>query len=614
MVQDGDSRFIGLDMRRDPASVAEGYYTIGEHVSCDDGTVKTRNGNIVVPWGDTYQYTQPYTLRPVERHEGIIDAIRFADTVSLRDYIMLATATEAVLCLPGTTALTIAYPVNYTAVDGARLIQAYDKVFLFNGKNARPLVWDGDKTSSFVFADSADATVTDLGGSFSKPPKTTVACYHKNRIWAKGDDANQVFPSDILDYTSFYVGNEFYVNQGDSDTIKALVPYTNDRIIAFKNNSIYSLDNLTGDLSSASISLISNNIGIVSDRSAQVLGPNMIWLDRRGVMMAQLVQEQRLTPDTIPLSEPIEPIIRRINWGYAHKAVSIIHNDRYMLSVPLDDNTSNSAVLIYNFKNQAWESIDPYTPANAADVGDSYNDSFAPQQMVTVEFGGKQILVTTTLAGCLALYRANEGKADRMCESTTDLAQWLVDEGTVGSASNNKIITTTFNFDSIVQTRGYLGGDPTAKKGFHIDLTIDTFNPSFDLDMVSAGPGESESILTNKTRDRTKRRDYANSATTTAIDNASNEHTNPYLDDYSIHLYSSLNSQTSSAYPQFYFGNGSTVDDVYLFRPQEFNERFRVYKRARAPRVKLTNSEGSLTLKSVSIKEYTRNRNHRREV
>jgi len=616
MLQDGDSGFLGLDMRRDPAVVKEGYYTIGEHVECEDGTVKTRPGNIVVPWGDTYQYDSHILQRPVERHEDIVDVIRFSNTADQREYLLIATLTEANLCLPGATAKEIAYPPAYAPAEDARLIQAYDKVFLLGGDNKRPLYWDGDPTNDFIFADTGDLGTYSGGltGGFERFPNTRIGCYHKNRLWIKGEDPNQVYPSDILSPTDFYVGNEFYVNQGDSDEIRALVPYTENRIICFKSNSIYSLDSLTGTLDNAEINLVSNNFGIVADRSAQVLGPSIIWLDRRGVMMAMLEYDQRLTPDSVPLSEPIDPIIRRINWAYAHRAVSAVHNERYYLAVPLDDNTKNSAVLIYNLKNQAWESVDTYTPSNAADVGDAYDDSFGPQSMSVIAVDGRNTLITTTLTGCVALYRYNRGKPDRMAESTSDLPTWMSVESTGGTVANTKIITTDRAVTSVVQTRGYLAGDMSTKRGAHVDLTVDTFNPKLSIELVSAGPGEGKALLTDKTRDRTKRRDYASSATTSAINNANNEHTNPYLDDYSIHPYNTRASETGSEYPEFYFGDGSTIYDVYVNQMQEFHERFRAYKRCRAPRIKITNTQGTASLKSVFVKEYDRKHKHRREV
>lgn len=579
----------------------QGYYSIGEHVECDDGTVRTRKGNLIVPWADTYRYEGHYDLRSVQRHGTIIDAIRYSDTVYGVEYVALMLSEKVLLCRGGSVAIELGFPPAFSVSPDARIIQAYDKIYILSGSDKRPLVWDGDISDGFSYAD-----IQDLAGGYESFPNSQVGCYYKNRLWLK-TEANRVLPSDILT-ADFKTVNEFWVNQGDSDSIRALVPYTNDRIICFKDNSMYSLDNLTGTLDSAEINLISNNMGIVSDRSAQVLGPVIFWLSRAGIMQAQLAYEQRLTPDTIPLSEPIQPIIDRINWAYAFKAVSAIYKERYFCAVPLDDNTSNSAVLIYNLKNQAWESVDTYTPQSFTGAYNTYDESFGPQTMTVLEYAGKRMLTSTTHAGCIALYRYNKGKQDIALEGATTLPQ-----GSISTTSNTQFSRDEIPFSSVVQTRGYLSGDTRTKLGFHADLVIDTYDPEFDLSFTSQGPGESQQVLSGKTRDRTKRRDWVNSGDTSVVDNENNEHTNPYLDDYSIHLSSTYNSQTSSEYPQFYFGDSSR-EDVYVNRMQEFNERFRIHKRARAPRIKVTNSKGSLSLKGVAIKEYSRKKVHRREV
>lgn len=606
-MNDSDSSFVGLDMRRDPANLQPGYYSVGEHVECVDGTVRTRPGNLCVGWGDDYVYTDQYDLMPVRKYANNLDMIRFADVKDGKDKVIIAEKGSAAVCLPGQLARQLTYPPGYEAGENTRLIQAFDKVFLLGGADNRPLVWDGSVLSNFEYADT-----DPIGGAFVRFPNTEIGCYYKNRLWVVGEDRNQVYPSDILVPTDFYVGNEFFVNQGDSDKIIGLVPYTSNRIIAFKEGSMYSLDNLTGDLSSAEINLISSSTGMVANRSAVVNGNLMIWLSRLGVMAAQLAYDTRLTPETVPLSEPIQPMIDRINWTYAHKASGIVHGERYYLSVPIDDSEANNCVLIYNFKNGAWESVDTYEPGQF--IGDhyTYDEHFGPQNFAAIKTFGKSVLVSLNLSGIMTLYRYNHGKTDMAIEGTEDIEAYLTAHSMTTTTGQH--VKKDFPFTSIVQTRGYLSSDLSTKLGSRIDVTCETYNPNFTIKLVTSGPGESTVLIEDKTRDRTKRRDYANSATTSAVTNVSNEHSSPYLDDYSIHIESDINSQTGADYPQFYMGNGSTVDDVYLWRKQEFQERFRAYKRGRAPRVRIENNSGTFSLKSVTITQYPRARKSRREV
>jgi hypothetical protein len=58
------------------------------------------------------------------------------------------------------------------------------------------------------------------------------------------------------------------------------------------------------------------------------------------------------------LSEPINETIKRINKDQSSQAVAVYFDNRYFIAVPLDDALRNNAILIYNFLNKQWESID----------------------------------------------------------------------------------------------------------------------------------------------------------------------------------------------------------------------------------------------------------------
>jgi hypothetical protein len=73
----------------------------------------------------------------------------------------------------------------------------------------------------------------------------------------------------------------------------------------------------------------------------------------------------RLLTIAEPLSAPISDVIARINFNAVENAVATYWENRYYLAVPLDDSEANNAVLVYNFINKAWESVDTY-PVNAS--------------------------------------------------------------------------------------------------------------------------------------------------------------------------------------------------------------------------------------------------------
>jgi hypothetical protein len=82
------------------------------------------------------------------------------------------------------------------------------------------------------------------------------------------------------------------------------------------------------------------------------------------VFAITFADEYNLRGVDVPLSEPIQPLIDRINANLASDAVGVYFDNRYSLAVPLDsapganDATGNNSILTYNFLNQGWESVD----------------------------------------------------------------------------------------------------------------------------------------------------------------------------------------------------------------------------------------------------------------
>jgi hypothetical protein len=99
-------------------------------------------------------------------------------------------------------------------------------------------------------------------------------------------------------------------------------------------------------------------VGCFARDTIQQIGNNMIFLSDNGVYGLDFVDLYNLRGQDVPLSASIEGTIKRINKTYASKAKSVYFDNRYYLAVPLDNSTTNNALLIYNFINKQWESID----------------------------------------------------------------------------------------------------------------------------------------------------------------------------------------------------------------------------------------------------------------
>ena len=228
-----------------------------------------------------------------------------------------------------------------------------------------------------------------VGLGFTHMPAPPFAIYHQRRLvmpyWFTVNDAvdsftsrgilDEVIASDILDtdtYDQIYAQYRF--NAGTSDFVVGLHSFAEDRLLVFNRNSIHIVENTT-DLVAASTRVLTNEVGCVARKSIVQVGSQVIFLSDNGIYGTQFMDEYNLRGTETPLSEPINETIKRINKEAWDKAVAVYFDNRYYLAVPLDGSSENNAILIYNFLNSQWESIDTvndinYHTANMIVVGD----------------------------------------------------------------------------------------------------------------------------------------------------------------------------------------------------------------------------------------------------
>ena len=217
-----------------------------------------------------------------------------------------------------------------------------------------------------------------VGLGFSHMPAPPFAIYHQRRLVMPFnytvDDAvdsftskaalDEVIASDILDtdtYDQIYAQYRF--NAGTADFVVGLHSFAEDTLLVFNRNSIHTVQNST-DLSNASVRLLTNEVGCLARKSIVQVGNRVLFLSDNGVYSTEFIDEYNLRGTGTPLSESINSTIQRINKNHSSKAVAVYFDNRYYIAVPLDDSTENNAILVYNFLNQQWESIDQVDDAN----------------------------------------------------------------------------------------------------------------------------------------------------------------------------------------------------------------------------------------------------------
>ena len=218
------------------------------------------------------------------------------------------------------------------------------------------------------------------GLGFTHSPAPNFGAYHNKRLVvpynfevtgtsgsstiADRNIKDEVLISDLLDSDTFdQIFAQFRFNAGSADFVVGFQSFANDQLIIFNRNSIHTVFN-TVNLTSATVKQVTDEVGCLARRSIEQIGSEVLFLSDNGVYGISFVDEYNLRGTALPLSEPINKTIQRINKAHADKAVSAYFDNRYYLAVPLDDSTENNAVIIYNFLNKQWESIDTYGDTN----------------------------------------------------------------------------------------------------------------------------------------------------------------------------------------------------------------------------------------------------------
>jgi hypothetical protein len=206
------------------------------------------------------------------------------------------------------------------------------------------------------------------------------AIYHQRRLWmpfkylssgssgsptiTDRDIQDEIVASDIFDSDTYdRLVNQFRVASGGADYVVGIQPFADDNLLVFCRNSVHLVTGVSGDLTNAVVKEITREVGCVARKSIVQVGNQVFFLSDNGVYSVDFGDLYNLRGAMLPLSEAIQPIIDRLNANLAINAVAIYHDNRYYIAVPLDNSIENNAILVYNFINQGWESIDTVNDA-----------------------------------------------------------------------------------------------------------------------------------------------------------------------------------------------------------------------------------------------------------
>jgi hypothetical protein len=194
--------------------------------------------------------------------------------------------------------------------------------------------------------------------AIASSPACTYLIAHSGRLFAaKINSADDIQCSSFLDGTVWTGDISIPIKiANDGDPITGWSPWHNNLLAVLKRNSIWVVDTDPNIAFSSkwTKSLVNSRIGCVAYRSVQQVGNDIFFLGDDGVRSIQRTINDNQIGVTVPLSDPIRPIIDRINWANADQSCACYINNRYLLAVPLDSATTPNYVIVYNTLTSCW--------------------------------------------------------------------------------------------------------------------------------------------------------------------------------------------------------------------------------------------------------------------
>lgn len=222
-----------------------------------------------------------------------------------------------------------------------------------------------------------------LGIGFIHQPAPPWGVYFQRRLWvpfyyepggtfsspsyASREITDEITVSDILDSHTFdQISNQFRITGGTADYIVAMQGFYDDKLVVLNRNSLHLISGTTGSLNDTKVTALTTEVGCLARKSVVMKGNAMFFLSDDGVYAVEFLNDYNLRGADEPISKNIQPYIDRINKNLAAEAVGVLFNNRYYLAVALDsivganDARGNNTILVFNFLNKGWESIDTF--------------------------------------------------------------------------------------------------------------------------------------------------------------------------------------------------------------------------------------------------------------
>lgn len=510
-----DAVFVGVDMRR-PGTLGTtqaGLVTGAENVRFRNGDATTRPGCLM---SENFNRADWYS---------ILGAGIYSDPDG-REWMLVATPLAVWMMADGFTPIRLEIPEPLEDVEAVEIVQTFNRVVMFRGKGKRAWKWSGDRYDAWK--ESKRGAPSRTSPSYLQPiPEAEFGVVMADRLFVPVSP-DTVAWSDVLDFERFdpiLAAARF--NFGEDDAIVAMAPYQRQRLVVFKQQSIYVLENVGGAMTGIAIDRLATRVGCVARKSVVEVGNDLFFLGQGGVYRLSQTELDSLRTVAVPLSEPLRPVMERVNWGAADKACGVTVGGLYYLAIPLDGSTTNNAVLVYDLTTGSWQGLDYYGEAPPGVVG------VLGELIYPGESAG------TADAGALSIELASPMLAPR---ARTMLAADLFGERTAFMIDGLRVIALGHGEHDLldgmqrpvvarIRSRGYHLDDLRTKSLTAIAPQMGELCARVSVALVTDGVNERQELVADRTRDRTRYRTHGKARF--VIDNSGDDSGAAHREDYS---------------------------------------------------------------------------------
>jgi hypothetical protein len=270
------------------------------------------------------------------------------------------------------------------------------------------------------------------GGGFMHQPGAPWGVHFQRRLWVPyyydqsgaynavtytdRKITDEIAVSDILDTTTFdQIENQFRISGGTADYVVGMHGFYDDALIVLNRNSIHQIKGTQGTLLDTRVTELTSEVGCLARKSVVMRANTMMFLSDDGVYNVEFLNDYNLRGAEEPISKNIQPYIDRLNKDLSNKSVGILFDNRYYLAVPMDsapginDARGNNSILVYNFLNGGWESLDTF--------GDT---RFLIEDLIIGSAGVRNNLYAVTANGGLHQLEAFDDSNDNISVSNTN--------------------------------------------------------------------------------------------------------------------------------------------------------------------------------------------------